>query len=93
MLDLHITDDHGFDRIITVKPRQLLVFERLTGIPFSKMEDDGVSMAQLYQLAHIAMRVHHSETPAELAEFELRYDVMPVGDGETDASDPGRAAA
>lgn len=91
MLTLHITGDNGFDAEVVAKPRHILAFERATGTKFSDLEDE-VSMATIYQLAHLVMKIQHpQDTPVKLAEFEETFDVLPVG-GE-DAPDPTPAGA
>jgi hypothetical protein len=80
MITLRITGDGGFDAEVVAKPRHFLAFERATGVKFSDFED-GVSMATLYQLAHLVMKIlHPGDTPAKLAEFEKTFDVLPVED-------------
>ncbi len=84
MITLQINGDSGFDAEVVVKPRHFLLFERATGIKFSDFED-GVSMADLYRLAHLVMKILHPQgTPAKLDEFEETFDVLPVGEKETD---------
>ncbi|MBB4689827.1 hypothetical protein [Amycolatopsis jiangsuensis] len=91
MLTLKITGDNGFDDEVTAKPRHVLLFERVSGIPFSQLED-GISMANLYQLGHLVMKMTHPDvTPMKLSEFEETFDVLPVG-GEQEP-DPGHAGA
>lgn len=89
MITLQITGDSGFDAEVVVKPRHFLLFERATGVKFSDFEE-GVSMATLYQLAHLVMQILHSaDTPAKLAEFEETFDVLPVGEEPPDPTPAG----
>ncbi|WIY05461.1 hypothetical protein QRX60_17020 [Amycolatopsis mongoliensis] len=91
MLTLHITGDNGFDAEVVAKPRHILAFERATGTKFSELEDE-VSMATIYQLAHLVMKIQHpQDTPVKLAEFEETFDVLPVADEQT--PDPTPAGA
>ena len=91
MLTLQITGDNGFDAEVVAKPRHILAFERATGTKFSDLEDE-VSMATIYQLAHLVMKIQHpQDTPVKLAEFEETFDVLPVADEA--APDPTPAGA
>lgn len=82
MMTLKISGDNGFDAEVVAKPRHILAFERATGTKLSDFED-GVSMATLYQLAHLVMKIQHpADTPIKLAEFEETFDVLPVEEAE-----------
>lgn len=91
MMTMQITGDNGFDAEVVAKPRHLLAFERATGTKFSDFED-GVSMAMIYQLAHLVMKMlHPDDTPVKLSEFEEAFDVLPLADEQT--PDPTPAGA
>jgi hypothetical protein len=88
MMTLQITGDNGFDAEVVAKPRHLLLFERATGTKLSDFEE-GVSMATLYQLAHLVMQMlHPADTPVKLAEFEETFDVLPVQEEEAPGPTP-----
>ncbi|MEV6879546.1 hypothetical protein [Amycolatopsis sp. NPDC051128] len=88
MITFQITGDSGFDAEVVVKPRHFLLFERATGVKFSQFEDE-VSMATLYQLAHLVMKLlHPKDTPAKLGEFEKTFDVLPLEDAEPPGPTP-----
>jgi hypothetical protein len=88
VITLQINGDSGFDAEVVVKPRHFLLFERATGVKFSDFEE-GVSMATLYQLAHLVMQMlHPKDTPAKLSEFEETFDVLPVSDEEPPGPTP-----
>ena len=90
MMTLKISGDNGFDAEVVVFLWFFLVFVWVSRITLSDF-DEGVSMADLYRLAHLVMKIQHpQDTPAKLEEFEETFDVLPVQ--EEEAAGPTPAA-
>ena len=91
MFKFIVSNDEGLAFELETKPRDILKFERASGVELSELEE-GISYATLYHLAWMTFkRVVPGEAPSKLSDFEKDWDVDPKV--ELEDADPTHAEA